>query len=121
MADPLALAIATAVAGKATESLTGQAQQAIAALMGKIRERLRRHPEGTVALDTAVADRSGAESLAVVLEREFKASTDFRDEVVDLWRQIGESGADAAVSNVFIGKADRIVQLRDVHGDFTIN
>lgn len=121
MADPLALAIATAVAGKAAESLTGQAQQAIATLMGKVRERLRRHPEGTVTLDAAAADRSAAESLAVALEREFEASPDFRNELMSLWQQIGESSVDAAVSNVFVGTADRVVQLRDVHGDFTIN
>lgn len=117
--DPLALAIASAAAGKAAESVTGQAQQAFAAMVGKIRERLRRRPEDVTALDAAARDESGVEPLAVVLEREFEASPDFRDELSGLWQQI--SGGESAVSNVFLGKADKVVQARDVHGDLTIN
>lgn len=121
MSDPLALAIATAAAGKAAESLTGQAQQAIAALVSNIRERLRRRPDDIAVLDAAANDQAEAESLAVVLEREFEASPDFRDEIACLWRQIVDSNTESGVSNVFLGKADKVVQVRDVHGDLTIS
>ncbi|MCL2583845.1 MAG: hypothetical protein FWE35_15485 [Streptosporangiales bacterium] len=121
MADPLALAIAAAAAGKAAESMTEQAQQAIAVLVGKVRERLRRRPGGIPALDAAGHDEAEMEPLALVLEREFEVSPDFRDEVAGLWRQILESGAESGVSNVFLGKADKVVQVRDVQGDLTIN
>lgn len=125
MPDALTLAIATAVAGKAAESMTEQARQAIAVIVGKVREKLRGRPDDVAVLDTAingepVRDES-AEPLALILEREFEADPRFRDEIRALWLQAAPAATDDAVSNVFHGKADKVIQLRDVHGDLTIN
>jgi hypothetical protein len=121
MADPLTMAIATAVVGKATESLTGQATQAIAAIRRKIQERFRGDPGELPALDAARDDPSAAAGLARFLDAEFAADPAFRDEIRALWLQAAPAATDDAVSNVFYGKADKVVQLRDVHGDLNIS
>ena len=115
------MAIATAVAGKAAESLTDQAAQAIAAIRRKIRERFRGNPGELPALDAARDDPSAAAGLARFLDAEFAADPAFRDEIRALWLQAAPAATDNAVSNVFHGKADKVVQLRDVHGDLNIS
>jgi hypothetical protein len=121
MADPLSMAVATAIAGKAAESLTGQAGQAIAAIRRKIRERFRGNPGELPALDAARDDPSAAAGLARFLDAEFAADPAFRGEIRALWLQAAPAATDDAVSNVFYGKADKVVQLRDVHGDLNIS
>jgi hypothetical protein len=113
------MAIATAVAGKAAESLTGQAAQAIAAIRRKIQERSR---SGEVpALDAARDDPSAMAGLARFLDAEFAADPAFRAEIRALWLQAAPAATDDAVSNVFYGKAGKVIQLRDVHGDLNIS
>jgi hypothetical protein len=102
------MAVATAVAGKAAETLTGQAAQAIAAIRRKIQERFR----GAL---------SSADELAHALDAEFAADPAFRDEIRALWLQAAPAATDDAVSNVFYGKADKVIQLRDIHGDLNIS
>jgi hypothetical protein len=121
MADPLSMAIAAAAAGKAAESLTGQAGQVIAAIRLKIRERFRGDLGEIPALDAAHGDPSAAAGLARFLDAEFAADPAFRDEIRALWLQAAPAVTDDAVSNVFYGKADKVVQLRDVHGDLNIS
>jgi hypothetical protein len=121
MADPLSMAVATAVAGKAAESLTGQAGQAIAAIRRKIRERFHRDPGEVPAPDATHDDPSAAAGLVRFLDAEFAADPAFRDEIRALWLQAAPAATDDAVSNVFYGKADKVVQLRDVHGDLNIS
>jgi hypothetical protein len=113
------MAVATAVAGKAAESLTGQAGQAIAAIRRKIRDRF--HGGEVPALDAARDDPSAAARLARFLDAEFAADPAFRDEIRALWLQAAPAATDDAVSNVFYGTADKVVQLRDVHGDLNIS
>jgi hypothetical protein len=120
MADPLTMAIATAVVGKAAESLTGQAAEAVAAIRQKIRERFRGDPSEVPALDGARDDPSAMAGLARFIDMEFAADPAFRDEIRALWLQAA-SATDDAVSNVFYGKADKVIQLRDVHGDLNIS
>ena len=84
MADPVTMAIATAVAGKAAESLTDQARECLASLVRRIREKFRDRPARQAALEAAAA------------------------------------AGDHGVVNVFQGRADKVVQLRDVHGDLSI-
>jgi hypothetical protein len=121
MTDPLILAIATAVAGKSAEVMTDQARQAISVITQKIRAKLGKHPPDVTVLDTAARGESEPDALAQVLDREFTADPAFRDEIKTLWLQVGPSAAGDAVSNTFHGKADKVIQLRDVHGDLTIN
>jgi hypothetical protein len=125
MPDPFALAVATAIAtaaaGKTAESMTVQSQQAVRAIIARIRHRFRRHPDRIAALDAAVADDAASGELSLALEREFAADPAFRDEVKSLWRQAAPVAADSTVSNVLYGHADKIVQLRDVHGNLDIS
>jgi hypothetical protein len=53
---------------------------------------------------------------------EFAADPAFRDEIRALWLQAAPRAATGdAVSNVFYSKADKVIQLRDVHGDLNIS
>jgi hypothetical protein len=125
MPDPFALAVATAIAtaaaGKAAESMTVQSQQAVRAIIARIRHRFRWHPDRIAALDAAVADDAAAGELSLALEWEFAANPAFRDEIKSLWLQAAPTVADSTVSNVFYGQAHKIVQLRDVHGDLDLS
>ena len=123
MADLLAMTIAANVATKIADTLTDQAQQAVAAIVRKIRQKLRsRSAEASevATLDAAIAtsDAPAAEALAHVLEQLFTADPRFREEIQRLWDSAGLAGG---VSNVFSGKADKVIMMRDVNGDLTIN
>jgi hypothetical protein len=114
MDGPFTLAIATAVAGKAAESLTEQARDAVAAITRRIREKFRGHPAQLAALDAAQADQNRAGELAGELDEAIAADPAFGDELRRLWDQAAD------VVNVFRGQAQTVVQLRDVHGDLRI-
>ncbi|MCL2581515.1 MAG: hypothetical protein FWE35_03575 [Streptosporangiales bacterium] len=117
MLDPLTLAIASAIAGKAAEGVTEQAREAMSAIAARLRAKLRRHPA-----DLAVVNGESPEPEAVaqILDREFAADPSFRDEIRALWVQATPTATDDAVSNVFQGRADKVIQLRDVHGDINL-
>lgn len=117
MADPVTLAIATSIAGKAAEALTDQARQALATIVGKIRDRLRSRPDDLAVLDAATADSAMAEALAGVLDREFTADPRFREVIESLWRQATQVNT---VANINHGTAETLVQARDI-GNLTIN
>lgn len=121
MADPLTLAIASAVAGKVAEAVTEQGRQVFSAIAAKVRARLRDRPADVAVLDAAARGESRPEELAALLDREFAADPGFRDEIKTLWLQAAPAATDDAVSNVFNGKAEKVVQLRDVHGDLNIS
>jgi hypothetical protein len=123
MVDSFAMMIATNVAAKIADTLTGQAQQAVAAIVQKIREKLRSRPGGSgevATLDTAIAagDTRAAEALAQALEELFAKDPQFREEIRVLW---DSAGSDDRVTNVFSGKASKVIMMRDVNGDLTIN
>lgn len=123
MADPLAMTIAANVATKIADTLTGQAQQAIAAIVRKIREKLRSRPgeaDDAITLDTALAGSGtpATDALARVLEQLFTADPRFREEIRALWNS---AHPDEGVTNVFHGKANKVIMMRDVNGDLTIN
>lgn len=122
MVDTLTMDIATAVATRAAGAMTEQAQKAVAAMARKIREKLRKDPGKLAALDAASAgDAAALSPLARILDTEFAADPGFREEIRALWLPVASGAHDEAVSNVFTGKADKVAQLRDVHGDLTIN
>jgi hypothetical protein len=125
--DPFAMTIATNVATKIADTLADQAQQAVVAIVRKIREKLRSRrggpadPAAEVAtLDAAIAtsDTAAAEALARLLEQLFAADPEFRAEIRALW---DSAELDDRVTNVFYGKADKVIMMRDVKGDLTIN
>jgi hypothetical protein len=126
MADPVSMAIATAVAGKAAESLTDQARASLAALMQRIREKFRDRPAGQAALMAAQHDPGSgalAGELALALDEASVEDPEFGRQIRELWDRVRTTAAagDHGVVNVFHGRADKVVQLRDVHGDLRID
>jgi hypothetical protein len=125
--DPIILAIATAVASQATQSLTSQAGHAIAEITRRIRHRFRDRPADLAILTAAQGESASpdrAAELAHALDRAIAEDPAFGEEIRTLWDQSGTTPVTAtgdAVANVFTGKAAKVVQLRDVHGDLTIN
>lgn len=117
MVDPLTLAVASAIAGKTAEAMTDQARQAISAITGKLRARFGKRPAVLAVVDAAARGEQEPEVLAQVLEDEFAADPGFRDEINTLWVQAAPAATDDAVSNVFHGNAEKVIQMRDVHGD----
>jgi hypothetical protein len=123
MVDPLAVAIATNVATKITDTLTDQAQRAVAAIIARIREKLGSRPTESRELASlnatiATGDAPAAEALAATLAHLFTADAEFRDEIQALWDSA--RGGDS-VTNIFHGNADKVIMMRDVNGDLTIN
>jgi DNA helicase IV len=123
MADPFAVTIATSVAAKIADNLTEGARQAVVAIVRKIRDKVRSRssePAEAATLDAAITsgDEPAAAALARLLEALFAADRRFREEIYALW----DSGRpDDSVTNVFQGQADKVIMMRDVHGDLTIN
>jgi hypothetical protein len=121
MADPITLAIASAVAGKATEALSDQAKQTVAAIARRIREKFRGHPAELATLDAAKNDHARIEELAVLLDEASAEDPEFGSQIRELWIQGCLMATDGGVVNLFHGKADKVIQLRDVHGDLNIS
>jgi hypothetical protein len=124
MVDPLAMTIATNVATRIADTLTDQAQQAIAAIIRRIREKLPSRPGGPgeiALLDATVGtgEASAMNALARTLEQLFVADPRFRDEIQALWDSAHPD--DDSVTNIFHGKAGKVIMMRDVNGDLTIN
>jgi hypothetical protein len=126
MPDPVTLAIASAVAGKVAESLTDQARQALTELRARIRRKFLHRPEDLAILEAAQADPSSSGRIAQVaslIERTALDDPAFGNDIRSLWNQvqIEINTTNSAITNVFHGQADKVVQTRDVHGDLTIN
>jgi hypothetical protein len=122
MVDSFAMIIATNVAVKITNTLTGHAQQAVAAIVSKVREKLRSRPgesSEVATLDAAItgSEASATEVLAQVLGELFAKDPQFHEEIRTLWES---AGSDDRVTNVFSGQAGKVVMMRDVNGDLTI-
>ena len=125
MTDPITLAIATAIAGKTAESLTEQARQSLAALTRRVREKFRGRPAELATLEAARDDPDSGEHITELARALHEASADdpeFGNEIRTLWDQVHVAAAaqDDGVVNVFSGRAEKVVQLRDVHGDLNI-
>ena len=71
-------------------------------------------------LDTVITTRDSLaiEALARVLEQLFTTDPQFREEIRTLWDSALQGDG---VTNVFHGKADKVIMMRDVNGDLTIN
>lgn len=121
MSDPMTLAIATAAAGKAVEVAGEPAREAVAALVRRIRERFRGDHLSEQILEGAARDPDSAERLAELDEaiaRTRELDPAFDEEVRALWDRVrtDASASGDGVTNVFNGRADKVVQARDIHG-----
>jgi hypothetical protein len=126
MIDPMTVAITAAIAGKAVEMTGEPAVQALAAIVRKVRDRFRGHPEEEAALAAVAAEPDSAERLTVLdemLERAMAEDPQFGTELRELWQQVrmDVSAEQGGVVNIVSGKAEKVIQMRDVHGDLTIN
>lgn len=120
MPDQMAMDIATLIARKTVEALADPAK--VAALVTKVRNRFRRDKEAETALalaETEPGTPGHVEGLAGALERVAAADPDFARDLRTLWNLTrNESTArDDGVVNNFQGTAEKVVQLRDIHGD----
>lgn len=126
MADPITTAIATAVAGGMAQSLSDQARASLTALTQRLREKFARHPAATAALDAALHDPGSSarvSELARAIAEACAEDPEFGRQIRASWDQVRPAAAarDDAVINTFQGTADKVVQLRDVHGDLRIS
>ncbi|TDC09526.1 hypothetical protein [Actinomadura bangladeshensis] len=123
MTDPMTVAIATAMAGKAVEVAGEPVRAAVAELCRRVRERFRGRPADEAALARAAAEHpERPEVLEGVVRRLLDEDPAFRAELETIWQQAhtNASATGDGVVNVFTGRAERVVQLRDVQGDLNI-
>lgn len=127
MPDPITTAIATAVASQAAQALTAQATSTITEIVRRIRSKFRDRPTDLAILADAQSHPDSADrvsALADVLRRAAFDDPAFGQEITALWTQaqaeITAATGDGVI-NTFHGNADKVIQLRDVHGNLTIN
>jgi hypothetical protein len=122
--DPMTVAIATAMAGKAVEVAGEPVRAAVAELSRRVRERIRGRPDGEQALERATGDPTPerVETLAAAIGHLMADDPGFGAEARHLWNraQTNAAATGDGVVNVLNGQAGRVVQLRDVHGDVNI-
>jgi DNA topoisomerase VI subunit B len=118
----MTVAIATAMAGKAVEVAGEPVRTAVAELSRRVRERLRRRPADEETLARVTGDDEEIPVIEGVIHRLLEDDTAFRDELRTIWdkAQTRAKASDDGVVNVFNGHAERVVQLRDVHGDLNL-
>ena len=126
MADPITTAIATAVAGGMAQSLSDQARASLTALAERIKAKFTRRPGAKAALDAALDDPGSSARLsefASAIAEACEEDPEFGMQVHALWDQVRSAtvARDNAVVNIFDGQAEKVVQLRDVHGDINIS
>jgi hypothetical protein len=121
MTDPMTVAIATAAAGKVAESLAGGVGESLAAIGRRVREKFQRHPAALATLDAARADPAYIPDLAALLDETMRQDPEFGRQLRALWQQTAAQASENGVVNVVHGDAEKIIQLRDVHGDLNIN
>lgn len=92
MADPMMIAIAAAVAGKLTESLTAGAKVALGGLVKLVRHRFAKDDAARAALADAEREPGNDEriaALAAQLERLTREDDRFAEQLRKLWPQTG--------------------------------
>lgn len=117
MTDPMTVAIATAMAGKAVEVAGEPVRAAVAEISRRLRERFRTRPPDEAALARAAED---PEALHTAIQRLLDEDPALRTELETLWNQAQTTAADDAVVNIFNGRAEKVIQLRDIQGDLNI-
>jgi hypothetical protein len=114
MVDDVAMAVATALVRSTAEAAVAAGQNILSGLVQMVRRRFERVPDASDALEAAVADPGDAARvvrLAVILGRVMAEDAAFGDEVRRRWASV-----EGDVVNRFSGRADKVVQARDIHG-----
>jgi hypothetical protein len=121
MPEPMAMDIATLIAHKTVEALAEPTKNAVTKLVTKLRDRFRGDKEAETALALAESEPSPThvEDLAHALERLSSTDPAFAQELRALWTltRTDSTAHDNAVVNNFQGTAEKVIQLRDAHGD----
>src|ERR1022692_2904297 len=127
MPDPTIMAIATAVAGQTAQTLTAQATGALAESVKRITRKFRDRPADLALLSNALDAQVSANEIsqfADALQRADLDDPDFGREITAFWTQMRaetNTATSDGLVNTFHGHADKVIQLRDVHGGLTIN
>jgi len=127
MPDPTIMAIATAVAGQTAQTLTAQATGALAEIVKRITRKFRDRPADLALLSNALDAQVSANEIsqfADALQRAALDDPDFGREITAFWTQMRaetNTATSDGLVNTFHGHADKVIQLRDVHGGLTIN
>jgi hypothetical protein len=126
MSDPMTIAVATAMAGKAVEVAGEPVRAAIAEISRRVRERLRGSAADEEAIVQAIKTTATAELISILegaIQGLIDEDPDFRDEIETIWRQaqMNTMATGDGVVNIFNGRAERVIQLRDVQGDLNIS
>ncbi|GAA2136137.1 MULTISPECIES: hypothetical protein [Actinomadura] len=119
----MTVAIATAMAGKAVEVAGEPVRAAVAELSRRVRARFRGRAADEDALARAAEDAGGIPALEGAVRRLLDEDPALRAELEAIWNQAQTraEASDDGVVNVFNGRAEKVVQLRDVNGDLNIN
>jgi hypothetical protein len=125
MSGELAMAVATALATKGAEAAMVGGKNALTGLLDLVRDRFGRETHAAAVLDRAVDDPDDLAKrvrLAGVLADVMTRDHAFADRVRAHWAGLsGEVTADhGAVVNHFSGRAEKVVQVRDVRGDINM-
>jgi hypothetical protein len=128
MPDSILMEIATAVASQTAQTLSAQATGVLAEIVKRITSKFRDHPADLAVLNSAQGTQASPDvipQLADALRRAAREDPDFAREIMALWTTQTSTEMNTATSegvvNNFHGDAARIIQMRDVHGDLTIN
>ena len=127
MSDPVMVAMAAAIAGKAVEEVSAGGKAAITALARLVRRKLRADPESRTALESARADPRDEDRLtrlATALEEAARRDPSLTEELDRLRRALREHPTIArhgGVVNQMPGTVrGPVVQTRDVGGGISI-
>jgi hypothetical protein len=125
MPDPITTAIATAIASQTAQTLTSQATHTLAEIARRIKDKFRERPADLAILSSAQDDPASPERISLLARALHQAALDdpdFGEEILALWTQPTAAAVtgDASV-NAFHGRADKVIQIRDVHGDLNIS
>lgn len=125
MADPVMIAIAAALAGKATQGLLSGARSAWGALLRLIKDQAGDDPIIAAALTAAEnqpEDQSRIDLLGEVLEQRAQRDPAFDDQLRSLWEQTqpelrAEHGG--TINEIAGTVSGHVVQARDIEGGIT--
>lgn len=122
MTNEIALVIAGALATHGVDALVGGGRHAFRSLVRLVRDRFRGNADDTAALDAALADPDDdgdVGRLAEAIHRHASEDSAFDRALEEAWsgasRELSVHGS--SVVNHFSGRADRVVQARDIRGD----
>ncbi|OLT11608.1 hypothetical protein BJF79_23910 [Actinomadura sp. CNU-125] len=121
----MTLAIAAAMAGAAVEASAEPARAALLDMARRVRERFRGRAADERALERATEtpdEPERVEALEGVVRRVLDEDPEFGAEIESMWNEARTSvvAADEGVVNMFNGRSEKVVQMRDVNGQLNI-